>query len=601
MSKQFSSLVDMQQWSCAEHADRRLLGTKTDGRYRWLTYQQFAEQVDHARAALSRLGVGAGDRVAVISNNRVEWAVGAYASYGLGAQYVPMYEAQRPAEWRYILEDSGAKVLLVSSADILEQLATHRDALPQLADVICFDAPAEAEHSLAHHLRLGADHPVTAIAPQPDDVAGLIYTSGTTGNPKGVVLSHGNFISNVNAVQGVFPMTEDDVSCSFLPWAHSFGQTAELHVLLSRGAAIGLAGSVETLMDDFGLVRPTLLLAVPRIFNRIYDGLQKRMARESPRVRRLFNWGMSVAARRRVLAEQGRRSRWLDLQYAFIDRVVFSKIKARFGGRLRYVFSGGAALSQQVGEFIDDIGILVFEGYGLTETSPIAATNRPDARRLGTIGKPLPGVEIFICDEHGAVLPPDTDGEIVVVGPNVMQGYHRNQAATDAVIFDLDGRRAFRTGDMGRITDDGFVKITGRFKEQYKLENGKYVVPTPVEKGLELSGLIDQVFIYGDNRPFNVCLVVPDFPALTQWAHGEGITELTVQALVGDDRAHAKIGEELAQRAAAMRGYERPRRWALLAEPFGVDNGLLTPKMSLKRPKVLERYQEQLERLYADP
>ena len=600
MSKRFSSLVDMQQWSCAEHGDRDLLGTKTDGRYRWITYRQFAEQVDHARAALARLGVTAGDKVAVIANNRVEWAVAAYATYGLGAHYVPMYEAQQPKDWEYILGDSGTKVLLVSTAEIYERTTALLERLPQLAHIVCFDAPDDAEHSFTYQLQKGADHPVPAAVPTVEDVAGLIYTSGTTGNPKGVVLSHGNFISNVNGVQDVFPMTHDDVSCSFLPWAHSFGQTAELHVLLSRGAAIGLAESPQTLMDDFLLVQPTLLFAVPRIFNRIYDGLTKRMAEEKPMVRRLFAKGIEVAAERRALEQQGRRSRWLDLQYTVLDRIVFSKIKARFGGRLRYVFSGGAALSKEVGEFIDDIGIMVFEGYGLTETSPIASTNRPGARRLGTVGRPIPEVEVFICDEHGKVLPPQTDGEVVVVGPNVMQGYHRAAEATAAVIFELDGRRAFRTGDMGRITDDGFVKITGRFKEQYKLENGRYVVPTPLEDQLKLSGLINQAFIFGDNRPFNVCLVVPDFPALTKWARQVGLPDVSPEALTADPQVHARIGEALADHATGFKRYEKPRRWALLTEDFTVDNGLLTPKMSVKRRQVVARYEAELDALYAE-
>ncbi len=594
MGKRFSSLVDMQEWACTEHASKPLLGTKRGDRYEWIDYATFAEQVDHCRAALARLGVAAGDKVAVISNNRVEWAVGAYATYGRGANYVPMYEAQQSKDWEYILRDSGAKVLLCSTTEIYERTLEFLQTIDTLDHVICFDAPAEAKHGFTHHLKLGAKDPVPSSDPKLDDVAGLIYTSGTTGNPKGVVLSHGNFISNVNAVQDVFPMTDDDVSCSFLPWAHSFGQTCELHVLLSRGAAIGLAEGPQTLMDDFLLVRPTLLFAVPRIFNRIYDGLTKRMADEKPLVRWLFERGMKVAAKRR--ASGG--GVLVDLEYGLLDRLVFSKIKARFGGRLRYVFSGGAALSKEVAEFIDDIGIVVFEGYGLTETSPIATANTPEAQRLGTIGKPIPGVEIFICDEQGAVLPDETDGEIVVVGPNVMQGYHGIPEATAAVIFDLDGKRAFRTGDMGRITSHGFVKITGRFKEQYKLENGKYVVPTPIEDRLKLSGFINQAFIYGDNRRFNVCLVVPDFPALGRWAQEQGIDDTTPAALVTDERAHARIGEELVQYGADLKSYERPRHWGLLEEEFTVENGLLTPKMSVKRRRVIEHYAQEIEALY---
>jgi long-chain acyl-CoA synthetase len=289
----------------------------------------------------------------------------------------------------------------------------------------------------------------------------------------------------------------------------------------------------------------------------------------------------------------------LELQHRLFDRVVFRKIRERFGGRLGYVFSGGAALSREVAEFIDDIGIMVFEGYGLTETSPIATANTPAARRIGTIGKPIAGVSIYVCDENGKVLPPDTDGEIVVVGPNVMQGYFNHPEATAEVIFELDGKRAFRTGDMGRIDRDGFVRITGRFKEQYKLENGKYVVPTPLEEQLKLSGFINQAFVYGDNRPYNVCVVVPDFPALQAWAEGQGVTAKSPAALCADERAQAKIGEELARYGAGFRGYEKPKRWVLVPDEMTVDSGLLTPKLSVKRRAVVERYGQELEALYA--
>ena len=341
-----------------------------------------------------------------------------------------------------------------------------------------------------------------------------------------------------------------------------------------------------------------MLLAVPRIFNRIYDGLQKRMAEEKPIRRKLFERGMSVSRRRRLLAERGKRSRLLDLQYRLFDRLVFSKIKARFGGRLRYVIVGGAAMAREVAEFIDDLGITVFEGYGLTETSPVATGNRPGTRRIGTVGKAIPGVEIYICSEDGKVLPPDTDGEVVVVGPNLMQGYHGLPEMTAEVIFDLDGKRAFRTGDMGRLSPDGFLSITGRFKEQYKLENGKYVVPTVLEDRLKLSGFINQVFVYGDNMPYNVCLVVPDFDALKKWAESNGIGALEHSSLVGDARVQGKIGDEIERFGAEFKGYERPKKWALITEEFTPENGLLTPKLSVKRREVITRYQSMIDSLY---
>ena len=599
MSQQvFASLVDMQRRSCAAHGNRPLFGTKRGGVYQWMTYGEFGAEVDRCRAALGALGVGRGDRVSVIANNRVEWAVGAYGTYSLGGTYVPMYEAQLAKDWKYILRDSGAKVLLVSSEAIYDEVKDFPAEIETLEHVLCFDAPASASASFAAALAKAA--PMDPVMPVAEDICGFIYTSGTTGEPKGVVLSHGNIISNVNAVQQEFPIREDDCSLSFLPWAHSFGQTCELHTLMSRGAAIGLAESVQTLIDNFSEVKPTLLFSVPRIFNRIYDGLQKRMEDESPVKRALFYKGLEVARERRLLADKGQKSWWVDKQYAFFDKLVFSKVRARFGGRLQYAFSGGAALSKEVALFIDDIGIEVYEGYGLTETSPIATANTPGARRIGSIGKPLPGIEVVICDEQGKRVPAGQEGEIVVIGPNVMQGYHNRPEATEEVIFDLDGKRAFKTGDMGSIDPDGFVRITGRFKEQYKLENGKYVVPSPLEELLKLSGFVNQVFLYGDNKPYNVAIVVPDFEAVQKWAKKQGLSASTPEDLVKDKAVHAKIGEELRKYGDAFKGYERPQRWALITDEFSTENDMMTPSLKIKRRVVQRVYQAMLDGLYHD-
>jgi long-chain acyl-CoA synthetase len=595
---EFESLVHLQRHVAEAHASNRTFGTKVGNAYTWITYAEFGEQVDHARAALAALGVAKDDKVAVIANNRVEWAVAAYATYSLGAQFVPMYEAQLEKDWLYILNDASAKVLLTATDEIYQRTKGFTDTVESLAHVLCFDAAEGSSHSWAAHLQAGAAAPVPPHMPTTTDIAGLIYTSGTTGNPKGVVLSHGNFCSNVNAVNSVFPLQDDDCSCSFLPWAHSFGQTAELHCMVSRGAAIGIAGGVTTLLEDFLLVRPTVLFSVPRVFNKIYDGLNKRMAAESPIKRALFHRTMAVAEQRRDLLHKGQQSWWVDKQYAVLDKLVSSKVRDRFGGRLKYAFSGGAALQKEVGEFIDNVGIIVFEGYGLTETSPIASANNPTARKFGTIGVPIPGVEVYICDEQQNILPDGQDGEIVVVGPNVMQGYHNLPEQTAEVIFDLDGKRAFRTGDMGRIDEEGFIKIVGRFKEQYKLENGKYVVPTPLEDQLRLSGYINQCFLYGDNRPYNVLLVVPDFEACASWAKDHGATDTSPEALAKHPGLHDLIGRELQTHSAEFKGYEKPKKWALLADEFTTDNGLLTPKMSVKRRLVVEQYRATLDRLY---
>ncbi len=596
-SNDFTSLVNMQERVCAEFATRPAIGTKRNKRYEWTSYADLGKRVDAFRSALSQMGVERGQKVAIISNNREEWAVAAYATYGLGAHYVPMYEAQLPKDWKYILNDSEAVVLIVANEEIYEKTLGFLDEIEHLNHLVCIESASE-DYSYASWMSRGGASPVPSVEPDGSETAGLIYTSGTTGKPKGVILSHDNFTSNVNSVNAVFPREADDVSCSFLPWAHSFGQTAELHCMLSAGCSIGIAESVQTLMDDFLLVKPTVLFSVPRIFNKIYDGLQKRMAGESPVTRFLFNRALQVAKRKRELEGQGMQSLWGNIQHGVLDKLVFSKVREKFGGQLKYAFSGGAALQKEVGEFIDDIGILVFEGYGLTETSPIASANNPDKRKFGTIGVPIPGVQIFICNDEGEPLPQGEEGEIVIVGPNVMQGYHNLPEQTEAVIFDLDGKRAFRSGDMGKIDDEGYVKITGRFKEQYKLENGKYVVPTPLEEALRLSGYVTQVFLYGDNRLFNICLVVPDFEACAKWCDDNGVNASTPAEIAANAKVSELIGAELAKYGEDFKRYERPKKWALLSEEFTTENDLLTPKMSVKRRNVVARYENEIDGLY---
>lgn len=594
----YSNLAEMQALSCQKFANNELFGTKKNGEWTWLSYGAFAKQVDAFRGALALMGVQQDDRVAVISNNRVEWAVGAFAAFGLGAWYVPTYEVTLPKEWKFILENSGAKIALAATNEIYETLKGFIGEVESLERVIGFELDPSHEDSLARQLELGAASPVPAISPASDSVACILYTSGTTGTPKGVMLSHGNFVSNVNAVHEVFPMEEADRSLSFLPWAHSFGQTCELHCLMSMGAGVGIAEGVPQLIDNLAEVRPTLLFSVPRVFNRIYDALQKRMAEESPVKRFLFERGIEVAQKRRALEEQNQTSGWLDFQYKIFDKLVFAKVRARFGGRLKYAFSGGAALSREVAEFVDDMNIMVFEGYGLTETSPIATANYPGTRKIGTIGKAIPGVTIYICDEEQNPLPDEQDGEIVVVGPNVMMGYYKRPDADAEVLCEIDGKRAFRTGDMGRRGADGFIRITGRFKEQYKLENGKYVSPSPLEEQMKLSGFVSQAMLYGFNKPHNIAVIVPDFEAVTKWAKSEGITDTTPEALVRNPKVIEKVQQEIVHYATDLKSYERPHKVLLVVDEFTPENDMLTPSLKLKRRNVISMYEKEIEALY---
>ena len=593
-SPKFDTLVDIFQQSMAQFGPRPLFGEKKNGQWTWMTYVQFGQMVDDLRGGLTQLGVTHGDRVAVISNNRHEWAVGAYACYTLGAAYVPMYEAQQEKEWLYILKDCGAKLVFAATDAIAAKLQRLKADLPKLEHIIRFTGTASESDTFSSLVRRGADTPSPVTQPKPEDLCGLIYTSGTTGNPKGVMLSHGNIARNVAAIHECFPMSKDDRSLSFLPWAHVFGQTVELQGLISMGASMGIAEATDKIVANMSEVQPTLLFSVPRIFNRIYDGLVKKMVAEKPLVRKLFWHGQSVAGQRRTLSEKNDSSLLVNLQHALVDKIVFSKVRALFGGRLKYAFSGGAAISREVAEFIDNLGVTVYEGYGLTETSPIATANYPGHRKIGSVGRAIPGTRVEI-DRTETGDP--KQGEIVVHGHNVMKGYY-NLPDENGKVFTGDG--GFRTGDMGFVDEHGYVWITGRIKEQYKLENGKYVAPVPIEQALQLSPFITNCMVHGQNKPFNMAILVVDMVSLKKWAGEKGLDTNSIPELLKRPEVQQLYREQILEYTKEIKGYEKPQRFLLLSEDFTTENDMLTASLKLKRRAVLGRYGEQVEQIYRD-
>ena len=587
MTPNFKTLVELWEQSTERHGPRELFGTKGNGAWQWITYAQFKLEVDALRAGLASLGIGQGDRVALIAGNRVEWAAAAYATFGLGATFVPMYEAQPLKDWAFILKDCEAKILLASNAEVLAQIESVRARLPNLAHTIGLDLPETDARSYKQLIATGKAQPHPVQHPSPEHDACFIYTSGTTGAPKGVVLSHWNIASNVIAAGEIFPLRPTDRSLAFLPWAHAFGQTAELHMLFSVGCALALNDEIPNLVGNLAEVKPTILIAVPRIFNRIYDGVNKQMAERPKPIQSLFRAGIAAATKKKrgeslTLGE--------GLALAAADKLIFSKVRGRFGGRLRFAVSGSAALAREVAEFVDALGIAVYEGYGMTEASPVVSANCPDATRIGTVGKPLPRVRVEI---DRAATGDEKNGEIIVYGDNVMRGYHHREEEQQQVLM-ADG--GLRTGDMGYLDDEGYLHITGRIKEQYKLENGKFVVPSPLEEELKLSPFILNAMLFGLNRPHNVALVVIDEPALAKWAREKG---LEIKDYTNDQAIKELIGKELEARAHNFRGYEKPKAFQLIREDFTVENGLLTPSLKVRRNLVLNRYLPSLEALYS--
>ncbi|HVU01518.1 MAG TPA: long-chain fatty acid--CoA ligase [Polyangiaceae bacterium] len=586
MTRPDRTLVEMFERTCAEHATRPALGPKQGGEWRFLSYGELHGLVERLRGGLARLGVEPGDRVAIVADNRVEWVVAAYATYGLEATLVPLYEAQKPAEREFIVRDSGARVAFAATAEIAQALREARPTLPALEHVVELrkGAPEPSYESL---LRAGAESPRDPKLPDPEAIATIIYTSGTTGKPKGVRLSHGNILSNVNAVHDMFSFTEEERSLSFIPWAHVFGQTCELHTMLSLGASIAINDELKHLPENLKEVAPTVLVAVPRIFNRIFAAVHAQVAERPLLVRKLFDAGIRAGRNR----AEGRASSVVEeLAVHIADPLIFAKVRERFGGRLKYAVSGGAALAPEVAELIQGLGITVYEGYGLTETSPMVSANRPGNVRLGSVGRVVPGVTVRIDRDASR---DGRDGEIVVFGPNVMKGYH-NRPEEQQKAFTPDG--GFRTGDLGYLDEDGFLHVTGRIKEQYKLENGKYVAPVPLEEELKLSPYVANAMIYGANRPYNVALVVLAMDAVRKWAEAEGIRS---EDLAAEPRVASLIQREIEARSAVFKDYERPRHFILTVDDFTVENELLTPSLKLKRPRVVERYGAALDSLYS--
>ncbi len=584
-SSSYRTLNELFSECRAEFSTRPAIGTKTERGFEWVSFEELGVLIDRARAGLHALGIERGQRVAIVSDNRLEWAVLAFATYSLGANYVPMYQAQAKDEWAYIIQDSEAAIVVGATGPVFEQLTEICATQSSVRHVIGLDLPESDPRSYKSLMKASPDVPVVEVAP--DDLAVLIYTSGTTGSPKGVCLSHDNISSNVRGALERFDFREGDCSLAFLPWAHVFGQTCELYSLLRAGASLALNDEVPNLVSNLAVVRPSVLVAVPRIFNRIYDGVGKQMAEKPAPIRALFKASVELATRR----SRGEPLSTLErITLSLGDKLIFSKVRQKFGGRLRFVVSGSAALSPVVAEFIDALGIDVFEGYGLTETSPVVAANYPNHRKIGTVGPPFPGVDVRI--DIAATEDP-VQGEIQVRGDNVMKGYYKKPEDTQQV-FTEDGW--FRTGDMGYLDDEGFLHITGRIKEQYKLENGKYVVPSPLEEEFKLSPFIANIMIHGANRPYNVALVVLDVVAVELWAKQHGAAE---GDLTQSPRVKELILKELEKYSGAMKGYEKIRDVSLITEDFTTENGMLTPKMSLKRRNVTAKYGERLEALYA--
>jgi long-chain acyl-CoA synthetase len=586
-----SNLVDLFEDSYKKFKDRPWIGKKNQsGDYDFKTYGELGTRIDNLRGGMAQLGIQKDESVGLIINNSIEWAVIAFATYGLGARLVPMYENELEKTWKYIVEDSGITLLYVANQKVSDQVKGYVDEIETLEKIILIDGKGDG--SMAGVEQSGESNPIDSIKPHYSDIAVLIYTSGTTGAPKGVLLSHGNFTTNVQAASKLHNhLNETDVTLSILPWAHSFGQTAELYNSAYNGFSTGMMGSVDTLVDDMAKIRPTMLIAVPRIFNKVYARIHNMMDEKGGLAKKLFELAKGAAAEKRKTGNSG-------IKYAILDKIVLSKIRDRFGGRLKLAITGSAAMNLEIATFFSDIGIPTYDCYGLTETTPAMTMNSPRGNMLGSVGRAIDKVTVKI--DKSLVGEDSPDGEIVCFGPNVMQGYHNKPEQTAAVMVeDPELGTGFRTGDRGRLDENGYLFITGRFKEEYKLENGKYVHPASLEEDIKLNSYIANAMIYGEGKVYNVSIIVPDFIALTSYVESLGLNADDPNEIVSDERVQTFLGSEVTQQLKTnYGGYEIPKKFIFVPEDFSLENGLLTQTMKLKRKVVLNHYQDELNSLY---
>ncbi|MEC7722315.1 MAG: AMP-binding protein [Candidatus Thermoplasmatota archaeon] len=604
------TLYRMMKTSVERFSDQPLFGyVPAEGMPRsHLTYGEFADLVDAVASGMVSRGVVAGDRIALIVDNSVEWAATALAANAVGALYTAMYTQQRGKEWAYILGDSTPSMVVVANTAVLDKLveAMPDDASAWPANGIVLlgedeanEVPPEGIEVVNWSAFVQAGRAADALGEVADDpmaLATLIYTSGTTGNPKGVMLTNWNILSNILSVQSVFPIYIGDKSASFLPWAHVFGSTVDLFYMIRSGVHVNLISDLTRIADELVEIKPAVMCAVPRVWNRFYDRVNAQL--DSSGVKRFLAGKARKHAAKRiakagVVCDAVEPTTFWDKRF---DSLIWGKVRDRFGGNLRFAISGASALSPDVAKFIQMVGISCFEGYGLSETSPMVSANGwmgYGESRLNSVGKVLNGIEVTI--DTSAWDDPDRpdEGEIIVTGPNVMQGYWNKPEETAKVIMEPG---TFRTGDLGKLSKDGYLTITGRVKSQFKLENGKYVSPAPLEENLKLDAVIEQAALDGRNRRNTFLIVHPNMEALRKELNTAGIATSDDDAAVCADPA---VGEWLLNRVAThakgdsnWKGYEIPRDIILDHDEWTTDNGLMTPTMKVKLRNLLTRHED---------
>lgn len=569
------------------------LNYKKAGAWHRISSRELVSRAQAIGLGLRSLGLVAGEKAAILAANSPEWTLADAGCQFGGIIDVPIYTTLAPESVRYILNDSSTKVLFVDNLAAYERIA---DILPEctaIEKIVFFDAAADVPDSitLSQLEELGTTTasaaPTESGSTKPDDIATLIYTSGTTGEPKGVMLTHNNIISNVIDAGEKYTFTSEDCPLSVLPLSHVFERSA-MYLYILNGMAVHYAESVDKVPDNLSEVRPTIFVGVPRIFEKIYSRAKLKAAQGGPLKERMFDWAIDVAKEFALAAaERSEVPILLKLKHRIADKLVYAKFREFFGGRLRSCITGGAALSDETYLIFTGAGVPIMQGYGLTETSPVITSNNPEASRLGTVGKPIHNMKVRIA----------ADGEIEAFGPGVMLGYYNKEQATKDAFTD-DGW--FRTGDIGEIDADGFLKITDRKKELFKTSGGKYIAPSPIEQMIRSSRFVNQVVLIGNERKFAAALIVPNFEMLDSYAKHKNLGRMSSEEYCSDARIIDLFERQVAAATKGLAKFESVKKIALIEKEMTVEGGELTPTMKLKRRVIDEKYKDVIDQIYAD-
>lgn len=563
-----------------------------------LTFKEIQNRVFMLVSALQAYGLDKGDHVAILSENRPEWFITDLASLCLGVASVSLYATLKTDQIHYILDQSESRFLFVENREQLGKIRHQLDTLPRIEKVIVFDpfgveldkkiVSFQEVINIGRKIDKNPDEIHALIqAVQPDDLASIVYTSGTTAYPKGVMLSHANFVSNIRDMKKMFVLSESDVVLGILPLAHVLERCGAYYTaFLTSGSMYAFAESLDTVARDMAEVKPTFVVAVPRLFEKIYLRIIETVKSGSGIKKAIFNWALQVG-RQYHQAGGGQKdlSFALQQQYRLAHRLVFKKLHNNFGGRIRFFVSGGASLEPRIGRFFQSVGIKIMEGYGLTETAPVNTANHEGAFRLGSVGKALDSVRLKLAE----------DGEILVKGPNVTKGYYRKPEETQE-LFDDEGW--LKTGDIGRIDEDGFLWIIDRKKEIIVTSGGKNIAPQPIENLLTSNPFISHAMLIGDTKNFISALIVPNFEKMREWSRDSGLGDLTPEQMIQTEEIYNKMQAEIQATIAGLPRYEQVKKFIMLQHPWTVDGGELTPTMKLKRRVILRKFSSHIDALY---